>query len=102
VQQSNGADGGLISLRRRLNHHRTGCRWWQRYRTVGLLRGRRNRRRLVQPIPALHWYAGYRERVTRLLDAPWLADYPGFYPLPGGVGSLPGAAGALTAGTAGS
>lgn len=71
------------------------------FRTVGLLRGHPQQTTTVADLQAfgmqLHWlgYAGYRARHAPEFWLPWLADYPGFYPVPEGGGGLPGALGCM-------
>jgi len=72
------------------------------FNTVGLLRGHPQQTPTVSDLQAfgmhLHWlgYAGYRARHAPEFWRPWLADYPGFYPLPEGGGGLPGALGCMS------
>lgn len=71
------------------------------FQTVGLLRGHPQQTPTVVDLQAfgmqLHWlgYAGYRARHASEFWLPWLADYPGFYPVPEGGGGLPGALGCM-------
>nr|WP_208598727.1 pyridoxal-phosphate dependent enzyme [Pseudomonas guineae] len=71
------------------------------FQTVGLLRGLPQQTPTVADLQAfgmqLHWlgYAGYRARHAPEFWLPWLADYPGFYPVPEGGGGLPGALGCM-------
>lgn len=72
------------------------------FQTVGLLRGHPQQTPTVVDLQAfgmhLHWlgYAGYRARHAADFWLPWLAHYPGFYPLPEGGGGLPGALGCMS------
>ncbi|WP_426141887.1 1-aminocyclopropane-1-carboxylate deaminase/D-cysteine desulfhydrase [Pseudomonas sp. DWP3-1-2] len=67
--------------------------------TVGLLRGHAQQTPTTQDLQALgmqlHWlgYGGYRDRHQPDFWLPWLARYPGFYPVPEGGGGLAGALG---------
>jgi 1-aminocyclopropane-1-carboxylate deaminase len=93
---------GLISLGGAHSNHlhalaAAGLR--DNFATVGLLRGHAQVTPTVSDLHAmgmqLHWlgYAGYRERHAADFWTPWLARYPGFYPIPEGGGGLPGALG---------
>lgn len=69
------------------------------FATVGLLRGHPQSNATVQDLQAfgmhLHWlgYGGYRARHEPGFWQPWLAQYPGFEPIPEGGGGLAGARG---------
>ena len=72
------------------------------FQTIGLLRGHPQQTSTVADLQAfgmhLHWlgYAGYRARHAVDFWLPWLAQYPGVYPLPEGGGGLPGALGCMS------
>ncbi|POP79130.1 1-aminocyclopropane-1-carboxylate deaminase/D-cysteine desulfhydrase [Pseudomonas syringae] len=93
---------GLISLGGAHSNHlhalaATGKRFG--FPTVGLLRGHAQQTPTVLDLQAfgmhLHWlgYAGYRERHAAGFWSPWLARYPGLYPIAEGGGGLAGALG---------
>ncbi len=69
------------------------------FATVGLLRGHPVQTPTIEDLQAfgmqLQWlgYGGYRARHEAGFWQPWLAQYPGFYPVPEGGGGLPGALG---------
>ena len=71
------------------------------FATVSLLRGDALDTPTVRDLQAwgmtLHWlgYGGYRQRHQPDFWQPWLAQYPGFYPIPEGGGGLPGALGCM-------
>jgi 1-aminocyclopropane-1-carboxylate deaminase len=102
--EANGATG-VISLGGAHSNHlhalaAAGKRFG--FNTVGLLRGHPQQTPTVADLQAfgmqLHWlgYAGYRARHAPEFWLPWLAEYPGFYPLPEGGGGLPGALGCMS------
>ena len=69
------------------------------FATVGLLRGHRAQTPTIEDVQAfgmqLHWlgYGGYRARHEAGFWQLWLAQYPGFYPIPEGGGGVSGALG---------
>jgi 1-aminocyclopropane-1-carboxylate deaminase len=71
------------------------------FATVGLLRGDAQDTPTTRDLQAwgmdLHWlgYGGYRQRHEANFWQPWLARYPGFYPVPEGGGGLAGALGCV-------
>lgn len=71
------------------------------FATVGLLRGEAQHTPTTRDLEAwgmqLHWlgYGGYRLRHQADFWQPWLARYPGFYPVPEGGGGLAGALGCV-------
>ncbi|GLK88599.1 1-aminocyclopropane-1-carboxylate deaminase/D-cysteine desulfhydrase [Pseudomonas turukhanskensis] len=98
------ASEGVISLGgAHSNHLHALAAAGQRFgfATVGLLRGQAHDTPTTRDLEAwgmrLHWlgYGGYRLRHQADFWQPWLARYPGFYPVPEGGGGLSGALGCV-------